>query len=115
MNEMMTTLSGTFAKASLTQWLIFLPLFLGVYFLPSLLALAFNRKHLKLILIANIPAGFSFIAWGALIVWAVTGKMMEKSSQKKALFNQGFFMFGRFVLFTAADGTIRPKSGWQPH
>ena len=84
MNEMMTTLSGAFAKASLTQWLIFLPLFLAVYFLPSLLALAVNRRHLKLILIANIPAGFSFIAWGALIVWAVTGKMMEKKQPEKS-------------------------------
>lgn len=84
MNEMMTTLSGAFAKASLTQWLIFLPVFLGIYFLPSLLALAFNRRHFKLILIANIPAGFSFIAWGALIVWAVTGKMMEKKQPDKS-------------------------------
>lgn len=81
MNEMMTTLSGAFAEASLTQWLIFLPLFLGIYFLPSLLALAFNRKHLKLILIANVPAGFSVIAWGALIVWAVTGVRSSRKAQ----------------------------------
>ncbi|MDF3126750.1 superinfection immunity protein [Rheinheimera sp. 1928-s] len=84
MNEMMTTFSNAFAAASLTQWLVFLPLFLAVYFLPALLALAFNRKHLKLILIANIPAGFSMIAWGALIVWAVTGKMMEKKQPEKS-------------------------------
>jgi 4-hydroxybenzoate polyprenyltransferase len=84
MNETITALSAAFTNASLTQWLLFLPLFFGVYFLPSLLALAFNPKYFKLIVVANVPAGFSFIAWGALILWAVTGKMTEKKRTEKS-------------------------------
>jgi len=51
---------------------------LFVWFLPALLALAFNRKHAKAISIACIPGGFSIIAWCGLIGWAVSGKVMEK-------------------------------------
>ncbi len=52
------------------------------WFLPALLALFFNRKHFKIIFIACIPAGFSFIAWGALILWATTGKVAGKYTSK---------------------------------
>ena len=48
------------------------------WFLPAILAAFLNRKHFKKILIACIPAGFSFIAWFALIGWAATGKITEK-------------------------------------
>lgn len=53
-----------------------------LWFLPALLALFFNRKHFKLILLACIPAGFSFIAWGGVLIWATTGKVVEKYSKK---------------------------------
>lgn len=59
-------------------WLWFLPLFLAIWFLPTILAVFFNRQQLKYIAIANIPAGMSFIAWGGCIVWAVTGKLLQK-------------------------------------
>jgi hypothetical protein len=49
-----------------------------LWFLPAMLAFAFNRKHFKYILIACIPAGFSLIAWGGLLVWATTGKTIGK-------------------------------------
>uniref|UniRef100_UPI0040477F13 superinfection immunity protein n=1 Tax=Rheinheimera sp. TaxID=1869214 RepID=UPI0040477F13 len=49
--------------------------FLAVWFLPSLLALVFNRQHLGKIALLNIPAGLSWVAWLALLVWAVTGKL----------------------------------------
>ncbi|MBE8168799.1 MAG: hypothetical protein HAW66_10585 [Shewanella sp.] len=52
------------------------------WFLPALLSLFFNRKHFKLILIAYIPAGLSFIAWGGLILWATTGKVANKYVDK---------------------------------
>ncbi|WP_299795807.1 superinfection immunity protein [uncultured Shewanella sp.] len=56
-----------------------------LWFLPAILALMFNRKHFKLILLACIPAGFSLIAWGGVLVWATTGKVVEKySNQAKA-------------------------------
>jgi len=61
-------------------WLWFLPLFLAFWFLPTILAAFFNRKQLKFIAIANVPAGMSFIAWGGCIVWAVTGKLWQKKT-----------------------------------
>jgi hypothetical protein len=61
-------------------WLWFVPLLLISWFLPTLLALFFNRKHLKLIALANIPAGLSVVAWGGCMVWAVTGKIWQKTS-----------------------------------
>lgn len=53
-----------------------------VWFLPALIALIFNRKHFKYILLACIPAGMSLIAWGGVMVWAVTGKTMAKYADK---------------------------------
>ena len=53
-----------------------------LWFLPALLALVFNRKHFKLILIACIPAGFSLIAWGGVLVWATTGKAVDKYANR---------------------------------
>ncbi|MDO6568989.1 superinfection immunity protein [Alteromonas sp. 1_MG-2023] len=53
-----------------------------LWFLPALLALVFNRKHFKYILLACIPAGFSLIAWGGVMVWATTGKTIGKYANK---------------------------------
>ena len=53
-----------------------------IWFLPAILALVFNRKHFKLILLACIPAGLSFIAWGGVMVWAVTGKAVDKYANR---------------------------------
>ncbi|MEC4726322.1 superinfection immunity protein [Shewanella sp. D64] len=53
-----------------------------IWFLPAMLALIFNRKHFKLILLACIPAGLSFIAWGGVMVWATTGKVVDKYAKK---------------------------------
>ncbi len=60
-------------------------LFFVVWFLPSLLALAFNRQHAAKIALLNLPAGFSWIAWVALMVWAVTGKLGDKLAEKARL------------------------------
>ncbi|MDX3772517.1 superinfection immunity protein [Chromatiaceae bacterium AAb-1] len=60
-------------------------LFLTVWFLPSVLALLFNRQHAGKIALLNIPAGLSWIAWGALCVWAVTGKLGDKLAAKARL------------------------------
>jgi hypothetical protein len=53
-----------------------------LWFLPALLSLIFNRKHFKYILLACIPAGLSFIAWGGVMVWATTGKVFGKYANK---------------------------------
>ncbi|MGS0676230.1 superinfection immunity protein [Shewanella sp. 0m-4] len=55
---------------------------IAIWFLPAMLALVFNRKHFKLILLACIPAGFSLIAWGGVMVWAVTGKVVDKYANR---------------------------------
>ena len=60
-------------------------LFIAVWFLPSVLALFFNRQHAGKIALLNIPAGLSWIAWGALCVWAVTGKLSDKLAAKARL------------------------------
>lgn len=73
--DTLSTVFEHFEQAPIAVWLWVIPFTLVVWFIPSILALFFNRRHLKLIVLANIPAGFSFIAWGACIVWALTGKM----------------------------------------
>ena len=60
-------------------------LFLVVWFLPSVLAAIFNRQHLGKIALLNIPAGMSWIAWFALLAWAVTGKLSHKLAAKAKL------------------------------
>ena len=49
-------------------------------FLPAIFTAFLNRRHFKNIFIACIPASLSFIAWLALLGWAVTGKVTEKKS-----------------------------------
>ncbi|RUO26051.1 hypothetical protein CWE09_04810 [Aliidiomarina minuta] len=71
-----------FSQMNLFLVILFVPLFLAVYFIPGILAIFFNRRHVKKIWLANIPAGLSFIAWGALIVWAVTGKRKVSADSK---------------------------------
>jgi hypothetical protein len=53
-----------------------------LWFLPAMLALIFNRKQFKLIVLACIPAGLSFIAWGGVLVWAISGKTIAKYTSK---------------------------------
>lgn len=60
-------------------------LLLGIWFMPSLLALFFNRQHAGKIALLNIPAGFSLIVWCALLVWAVTGNLSDKLATKARL------------------------------
>ncbi|MBA3988907.1 MAG: hypothetical protein C0463_07230 [Idiomarina sp.] len=55
---------------------------IALWFLPAILALFFNRKHFKLILLACIPAGLSFIAWSGVMIWATTGRVVDKYSKK---------------------------------
>ncbi len=81
--EFLTNIYQQLATASLGVWLIVIPLTFIIWFIPTLLAIFFNRKHLKKIFIVNIPAGFSFVAWGACIAWAVSGKVSERFKSKE--------------------------------
>ncbi|MBN8429986.1 superinfection immunity protein [Microbulbifer salipaludis] len=71
-----------FAQMDLLQTVGFVIFFFAIWFLPSLLAIFFNRNHLGKIFLANVPAGLSWIAWVALLVWAATGKMSGKLTAK---------------------------------
>ncbi|MGI5309526.1 superinfection immunity protein [Rheinheimera sp. WS51] len=62
-------------------WIGFIPLLLVIYFIPTIIASFRNRANIGKIFIANIPAGFSWIAWFALIVWAFTGKQKKSTDQ----------------------------------
>jgi len=53
-----------------------------LWFLPAMLALIFNRKQFKYIMLACIPAGISLIAWGGVLVWAISGKAVAKYASK---------------------------------
>lgn len=67
-----------FESESYGMIVILVSVVIVLWLLPAVLAFFFNRKHFKLILLACIPAGFSFIAWGGVLVWATTGKVAEK-------------------------------------
>ena len=54
------------------------------WFLPAILAVFLNRRNFKIILAACIPAGFSFVAWFALICWAITGKLIDKKKAEES-------------------------------
>ena len=71
-----------FAQMDPVQTAVFVIFFFAIWFLPSALAIFFNRGHLGKIFLANIPAGLSWIVWGALLVWAATGKMSSKLAAK---------------------------------
>lgn len=72
-----------FEQSNAAFFLIFIPLFLLIYFIPTLIAVFFNRNHLGKIALANLPAGFSVIAWCALIGVAFSGKLLTKKSLAK--------------------------------
>ncbi|BBN83060.1 hypothetical protein PA25_30450 [Pseudoalteromonas sp. A25] len=79
--EQIDLITNTISSMNPANAAAFLAIFLAVWFLPTILAAFFNRKSLVKIFVTNIPAGLSWAVWGALIVWAFTGKI--KSSLKK--------------------------------
>ncbi|GAA0858979.1 superinfection immunity protein [Aliiglaciecola litoralis] len=81
----MENLLSYFENMNVLQWIILGTALFAVWFLPAALALMFNRKHFKLILVACVPAGFSIIAWSGLMVWATTGNMLDKYKNKALL------------------------------
>lgn len=68
LNQVIAAFNTAWQQADVLFLLGFGLFFLAVWFLPSLLALAFNRQHAGKIALLNIPAGFSWIAWVALLV-----------------------------------------------
>ena len=78
----MDALSQFFATTDPMLLTIVGALVLLTWFLPALVALVFNRKQFKLILLACVPAGFSLIAWSGVMVWALTGNMVNRFRKK---------------------------------
>ncbi|MAD73345.1 MAG: hypothetical protein CML20_00835 [Rheinheimera sp.] len=85
LNQFIATFSSAWQQADWVFLVVFGLFFLAVWFLPSLLALLLNRRHAGKIALLNVPAGFSVIAWVALCVWAVTGKLGDKLAAKARL------------------------------
>lgn len=85
LQQFISAFSTAWQQADVLFLLGFGLFFLVVWFLPSLLALVLNRQHAGKIALLNIPAGFSWIAWLALLVWAVTGKLSNKMAAKARL------------------------------
>ena len=79
----MTEFLSAFEQASALQWILVATLVLAVWFLPVALAMIFNRRQAKLIAIACVPAGFSLIAWSAVLLGSVTGRAIEKYLPEK--------------------------------
>lgn len=78
----MDALSQFFATTDPMLLMVVGALVLLTWFLPALVALVFNRKQFKLILLACVPAGFSLIAWSGVMVWALTGNMVNLFRKK---------------------------------
>ena len=79
----MTEFLAALEEASIIQWITVGAIVLVVWFLPVAVAYLFNRRQAKLIAIACVPAGFSIIAWSAVLLWAITGKAIEKYLPQK--------------------------------
>jgi len=68
-----------FSQMSTPTLAMVIPLLIAVYFLPAIIAVLLNRRHKGKIIAANVPAGFSWFLWFAVLAWAVTGKsLMEE-------------------------------------
>jgi hypothetical protein len=80
----MEFLTQLFDNTSPAQFAVVGASVLFVWFLPAMVAMMFNRKQVKLIALACIPAGFSMIAWGGVMVWAFTGNMVNRFNKKPA-------------------------------
>lgn len=78
----MDFLTQFFATATPLQLIFIGVAVVFVWFLPVLIALMFNRKHVKLIAVACVPAGLSIIAWSGVMVWAATGNMLNRFNKK---------------------------------
>ncbi|WP_444920411.1 superinfection immunity protein [Microbulbifer sp. CnH-101-G] len=83
LDQVISRFSELLSQISLLKGILFVVFFFAVWFLPAIAAFFLNRKHFRKILAANIPAGLSWIAWVALLAWAVTGKMRGKGLEEQ--------------------------------
>lgn len=74
LDQMWADFTTAIQSLGLLKGALFVLFFFAIWFLPAIIALFRNRRHLGKIFVANIPAIVSWVAWLALIVWAFTGK-----------------------------------------
>ncbi|MDB5432719.1 MAG: Superinfection immunity protein [Caulobacter sp.] len=58
---------------SIIHWLIVAPLFLGMLFVPTFVALGNHRSNWPLIMVANLLLGWTGIGWIVILLWAALG------------------------------------------
>ena len=46
---------------------------LGLYFLPTIIAVAFRKRHALWIALVNILAGWTLIGWVVAVTWSLAG------------------------------------------
>lgn len=59
------------------------------YFLPSIVAFLARRKNITRLFVLNLMTGWTFAAWLALLVWAVTGRRKDETDHKMVEANPG--------------------------
>ncbi|MEX2961859.1 superinfection immunity protein [Microbulbifer sp. TYP-18] len=77
-DQTLAAFTEAFRQMNWVQVLMFTLFFLVVWFLPAIVALFCNRRHLGKIFIANIPAIASWVVWFGLLAWAATGRLTQK-------------------------------------
>lgn len=86
----------SFAAMPLHALIPVLALTTVIYFLPIIVAVFRNRANLGKIALVNVPAGMSWIAWTALLVWAASGKGTE--AMPRTNINWGWALAGLVAL-----------------
>lgn len=61
-----------------TAIIILIIIFLLIYFLPTLVALARKKRNVGAIFVLNLFLGWSFIGWVIALVWALMHEEKEK-------------------------------------
>ncbi|USD21346.1 superinfection immunity protein [Microbulbifer variabilis] len=89
LDQLISSFSELLSQISPLKGFLFVVFFFAVWFLPAIVAFFLNRKHFRKILAANVPAGLSWIAWVALLAWAVTGKLRDKDGAKGQITSGG--------------------------
>lgn len=62
---------------------IYVILLIGIYFLPSIVAMCRKHVNFTAIFILNLFLGFTLFGWVFALIWAVYNSTTERSGTKK--------------------------------
>jgi hypothetical protein len=71
-----------FSELGILESLVLAFFVASFYFLPSLLATLRNHRFIKQMWAVNFFFGWSFVAWGALVIWALIDGQVPLTVQK---------------------------------